>query len=899
VPFSVWVDALDAYVASQEIDAGGTWDADLVGELARILPAVAATAAGDGNGGAALEGVADERYRAHRAMRALLEELARTRPLVLVLDDLQWSDGASTELIGALLRRRGPQAGVLLAVAFRPGQAPEQLRAALAVPTAERLLLAPLDDAQAVALLDGAAGAADIVREAAGNPFYLEQLARARGDGSGAGGAARAPARDGEPVVPAAVEASIAEELAALAPAERALLMGAAVAGEPFEPDVAAAVAEQSTGEALTALDALLERDLLRATAVPRRFVFRHPLVRAAVYRSAPGGWRLAAHARAASVLAAHGAAVTERAHHVEQAAAQGDEDAIALLTSAGDAAAARAPSAAVRWYDAVLRLLPADDAERQVEVRMALSGSLRSLGELERCRKTIVETLELLAPGDDERRLELTSRCAAVEHWLGRHEEAHKRLFRAWQEQAGQSAAAAAGLQIELAVDGMYTMNFQQTLSMGRSALDIAREAGDATLLAGALAAVCLGEAAAGEIEAARVHHAEASAAIDRLSDAELAPRLESLSYLAWAENYLEGYADAIAHADRGIAIGRATGAGQLLVPMMLVKGYPLEMQGRLAAAVEVCESAVEAARLSAGPHYLFWALFELAFARYYTGDLAEAIAAGEESARVGGRLTGGTMPAGGGGPGWPVAMARFEAGEVERAWKEMRALGPDDLPHKVPVERCFDWEVLALVALARGRPEEAEGYVARAEESAARFGLQLPLAISRRARAAVLLASGDAAGAADVAASSVAAAESIGAVIVACFARELQGRALAEAGDRAGAVAALRAAEAELDRCGALRGRDQARRELRKLGARAEKRGPAAGGDSGVASLTKREREIADLVCDRRTNREIAATLFLSDKTIESHLRNIFVKLGVSSRVDVARAVEREPAA
>ena len=54
-----------------------------------------------------------------------------------------------------------------------------------------------------------------------------------------------------------------------------------------------------------------------------------------------------------------------------------------------------------------------------------------------------------------------------------------------------------------------------------------------------------------------------------------------------------------------------------------------------------------------------------------------------------------------------------------------------------------------------------------------------------------------------------------------------------------------------------------------------------------------------IAALVCDRRTNKEIAGKLFLSDKTIESHLRNIFVKLGVSSRVDVARAVERDRAA
>jgi DNA-binding CsgD family transcriptional regulator len=56
----------------------------------------------------------------------------------------------------------------------------------------------------------------------------------------------------------------------------------------------------------------------------------------------------------------------------------------------------------------------------------------------------------------------------------------------------------------------------------------------------------------------------------------------------------------------------------------------------------------------------------------------------------------------------------------------------------------------------------------------------------------------------------------------------------------------------------------------------------------------LTKRELEIATLATDRKTNREIAAALYLSGKTVESHMRNIFHKLGVSSRVEVARAVE-----
>jgi DNA-binding NarL/FixJ family response regulator len=106
---------------------------------------------------------------------------------------------------------------------------------------------------------------------------------------------------------------------------------------------------------------------------------------------------------------------------------------------------------------------------------------------------------------------------------------------------------------------------------------------------------------------------------------------------------------------------------------------------------------------------------------------------------------------------------------------------------------------------------------------------------------------------------------------------------------------VELARMAERELDTCSSLRVRDEMRRELRKLRARAEPRGPAAEGDTGVTALTRRELEIAGLVTDRKTNREIAATLFLSEKTIESHMRNIFLKLAASSRVEVARAVER----
>jgi len=101
---------------------------------------------------------------------------------------------------------------------------------------------------------------------------------------------------------------------------------------------------------------------------------------------------------------------------------------------------------------------------------------------------------------------------------------------------------------------------------------------------------------------------------------------------------------------------------------------------------------------------------------------------------------------------------------------------------------------------------------------------------------------------------------------------------------------------AAAIFDRCGAPARRAAAERELRRLGHRRLHRRTRPGdGDAGVAALTERELQVARMIVDRRTNAEIAAALFLSPKTVESHVRNLFHKLSVSSRVEVARVVER----
>ena len=178
-------------------------------------------------------------------MRELLELLATTQPLVLVLDDLHWADSASVELLGSLLHR--PPAGpVLLALGMRPRQTPERLSAALerARKDGSSTLsdLAPLSREEADELLGERVErgqAATLYEESGGNPFYLEQLARTLQLVGGVKPAAQIPLEGVE--VPPTVAAALAEELALLSDGARRVAEGAAVAGDPFDPELAMA----------------------------------------------------------------------------------------------------------------------------------------------------------------------------------------------------------------------------------------------------------------------------------------------------------------------------------------------------------------------------------------------------------------------------------------------------------------------------------------------------------------------------------------------------------------------------------------------------------------------------------------------------------------------------------
>ena len=279
--------------------------------------------------------------------------------------------------------------------------------------------------------------------------------------------------------VPSAVAASLAEELASLTASELVLLRAAAVAGEPFEPDLATSIAE------------LVRRrtDSRRWTAYSRSTWSGRPRFRAgspfatrscavrSTSRPRPAGGSRRTRARPPRwPRAAHPRRARPPRRAVRRPRRRGGDRAAAGRRSGGGGPGAGLGGALVRGGAP-----PASGRgrERQVDVRVALASSLRSVGELDRSRATLLEALELLPADATARRVELTAHCAAVEHWLGRHDEAHRRLSRAWEELPEPTTAEAVVLEIELAVDGLYELDFAQAIEMAETALATAREVG------------------------------------------------------------------------------------------------------------------------------------------------------------------------------------------------------------------------------------------------------------------------------------------------------------------------------------------------------------------------------------------------------------------------------------
>ena len=733
LPFGLFVAALDDYLASLTDGDGRGGGLALPAELAGIFPSLGHLAQGVD---AVLQ---EERYRAHRAVRGLLDGLSGRRPVVLVLDDVHWADAASTELLCHLVAHR-PAGPVLLALAMRPVGTSPRLTAALEQAardgSAHRLHLGPLSPEDARQLI-GAPADPRVYQESGGNPFYLQQLARA-----GRAGGSTGTYDLGDLAVPAAVRAALEAEIEALSAPARALLAGAAVSGESFEPELAAAAAGMDEGQALDLLDELVRLDVVRPhrrppplpVPPPHRAPGRLPVGRA---RVAAGGPRPPGPGPRAAGGVAPGPGPSRGA-----VGPGGRRRSARPPAEAGAAAAPRAPATAARWYQAALRLLPHDQVERRLGLLVATASSLVSAGVLADARATLLDAVDLLPPAMAAVRVRLIASCAALEHLLGRHRDAHARLTSALGELADQGSPEAAALKLELAVDAIYTFDFPAMRSWATVAAADAAAIGASALEAAALALLGFAEYIPGDTVEAAGHLDRAAVIVDSLADADLAPQLDATYYLCWAENYMERYDASLRHTERGIALSQASGQGHLLVPLMLGRVYALVARGRSAEACELAEVAEDAARLAANPQSLSWALWVRSLAATAAGDHALALRSGEECMAVGGTVDDNVISATG---GWVFGATLLEAGQPERCRAEvLESGGGPDLPRVGSGVRCTCYELLTRAELALGRRAEAEAWAERAVAVADGLTLDVARAAARRAQALVLVEAG-----------------------------------------------------------------------------------------------------------------------------------------------------------
>ncbi|WP_344769068.1 ATP-binding protein [Aeromicrobium panaciterrae] len=795
--------------------------------------------------------------------RILTEQLQDRGRLVMVLDDAHWADSVSQELLETLVRRP-PRVPHGLVIAMRPGPVSDKLSAAIrSTGRAHTVIdLTPLDRDAADELM-GTGWSDDDRRRmfeaSGGNPLFLEELAKA----------------DGLASLPGGVIAAVSVDVAALSDAARALVQAGAVVGDPFDIDVARLTAHLDLNTALASADALVERGLVRGTSSLREFAFRHPVIRTAVYEGLPQGHRLSSHARAAEVLLEANSPLPNIARHLALTAAAGDKVAAALLRDASAQVRAQAPSIAADWLVASQRAAAANDPTLASELAEALIQS----GRLDEAL-AVAEEYTSAGGRADEHGRRLTVVAASVERLLGRHDASLRRLTRSLES---PDTAGKAELMAALALTSYELGDYE---AMGQWAASAkAAETSDELVHGVAAAILAIGHRNSGRYVESDAEADFAVASVHRATDSELASRSELLVAIPWALVAVERFEDALTVSRRGAAAARRAGNVVGAVPLGIAEVLALGLLGRIDKSAAAADRTELEARLVHNEQSLQWALWMRAYFLLEAGELDLARAAASESVALAERLDSSAL----------VTIGNAVLGAV------LLADGKAD--HAVPLLAAYDVEPgwiarwaprLVEASITVGDLTSAAAWADRAAAVSRASGLHGAVAAAERAGSMVALANGDLPTASKLAHSAIDRAVGIGARLDEAQARILAAKASA---DKVDAIAQLKAAHDLAAGGGAQRTVEEASRELRKLGHRMGRGGVRGVGETGIDSLSGREREIAALVGLGLTNREIAARLFLSEKTIESHLSKAFTKLGVTSRAALAARTAAPP--
>jgi DNA-binding CsgD family transcriptional regulator len=824
----------------------------LPGPQARALRA----ALGLGTGGG------DDRFLISLAVLSLLAEAAERGPLLCLIDDAQWLDDASADALVFVARRLEAE-GIVLLFAAREGEA-RQFEA----PGLPELYVGGLDADAAGALLAEHAGIAlsqeareRLVERTGGHPLALLELPATLTEAELFVGAALP--------TPVPISARLVHAFLGRAQAlseETQTLLLVAAADDTGEISIVLAAAAQ-LGVGAEALDAAEQAALTRVRGT--QLEFHHPLVRSAVYHGAPLSRRQAAHRAIASVLDGE-VEMDRRAWHRAAASVAPDPSVVEELEQAAERARQRSGFAtASRAFERAAVLTP-DELPRARRLTLAAENAWMA-GRIERARMLLERARPLATEAIEQ--ADIDRYLGLIELAGGTPAVAHRLLFRAAEEVAPLDGERALQLLNLASIAALYAGDGDAAVAIA----DLARklESEDSTLDR-MLVELLVGLGAHFERDFARAAESLRSALgfEEKLRESEAALADQPVAVLFGGRAALFLSDDERAYPLNQAAAARARAGGALsLLTQILPRLAHTEL--RVGHPASASANAAEGLRLARelGQHDLAaYGLVVQALIAAYSGAEEECRTLAAEARQLAAAHGFAFVDA---LADWALAHLELGLGQADDAFRRARDISTGDVAFFAALDRIE-------AAVRVGELDTAQTLLAAFEPWAQHGGAPWARAVALHAHA--LLAEDDKETERLFEAALAVHAE--GSRPYERARTELAyGEFLRRGRRRLDAREHLRTALDAFERLGAALWAERARVELRASGQTARKRDPSTRGQ-----LTAQELQIAQFVAQGLSNREVAAQLFLSPRTVAFHLRNVFRKLGLSSRTQLA---------
>lgn len=814
--------------------------------------------------------VSDPGYALHHGLYWLASNIAADSPLILIVDDLQWCDAPSVRTL-AFIARRLEGMPLTLVLATRPLDPALTPEAATLVgdPAAEMLVLPPLTTAAIGKLVaTRLAGRPDdqfvraCVEVTGGNPFLAGELLD------------EAAARDLDPtalaaadlseMVPRGVANAVLLRLARQPPEATALARALSALGDGAQVGDAGELAGLTGAELEAAMEALVFAGVVDSGATVR---FTHPILRTAIHDDLSPAERERLHHAAAAILRDRGSPVGRVAAQVMHTEPAADPDVVRLLREAardalalGDAAGAAALLS--RALDEPP--LPGDRAEVLLELGQARARA--------GAPDAIEPLTEIVERSDDPAAIAAGAiELGGMLFFAGRPAEGAAILRRARERLPSEEPTRG---QVEVALLGLSSTS-ASARSEAEATIDALRDPGGPAR--DALQATTLATLAMNEV----LHLGSASATIDlaeRAIAAGLPPephRGENWVNLALAAlGVADGLDAALRGTDEILVQARERGAALTVVTMSALRALIALRRGELSDAQADAQTAIELAPELLGARFLIFAVSAAVLAGLERDETPDSLRSliDRTGVRYDTEFTSSSQLR------YASGVLHAAAGNHEAAIEELRGCGSLDPAFGGENPAMLPWRSATALSLSElGRNDEARKLAAEEVRRAQDFGAARAIGIALRADALV--------GAPAERLKGLAAALE---VLVPSPARLEHARVLVDlgatlraAGKRTEAREPLLDGLTQAARCGAHTLERRARAELAAIGVR-----PRRPERSGEDSLTPSERRVAELAAAGGTNREIAQQLFVTEKTVETHLGRAFRKLEITSR-------------